>query len=165
METERLIAASGIPAAILRNNWYTENYADTVRQAGDTGTIVAAAGDARVASADRVDYADAAAVVALAEGQAGKVYELAGDVAWTYDELAQAATTLLGHEVTYQAVSEDQLAEQLRAAGLPEGTAGFVAALDAGIAAGGLDSDDHTLAKLIGRPTTPLVEGLRAALA
>ncbi len=162
VETEALLAASGIPATILRNDWYTENYAADVARARETGEIAGSAGTGRVASASRVDYADAAAVVALDDAHAGRTYELAGDVAWTFDELAVAIGEVVGRDVTYVHLTTDEHVAALQAAGLDAGTAGFVAALDAGIAQGGLDSSDRTLSQLIGRPTTPLVEGLRA---
>lgn len=162
--TEQAIAAAGIPATILRNDWYTENYVADIARARETGEIVASAGDGRVSSASRIDYADAAAAVLLAGDHAGRVYELAGDAAWNYDELAEAAAELVGRPVAYRRLTTEEHVAALEAAGLDAGTAGFVAALDAGIAQGALDSSDRTLSTLIGRPTTPLVEGLRAAL-
>lgn len=160
-ETERLLASSGIPATVLRNDWYSENYGQDLQRARETGVLAAAVGTGKVASASRADYADAAAVVALDESHAGKTYELAGDVAWDYGQLASAISEVVGREVSYQPITAEQLVEGLQAAGLDEGTAGFVAALDAGIADGALDVDDHTLSTLIGRPTTPLVDTLR----
>ncbi|WP_159500416.1 SDR family oxidoreductase [Microbacterium sp. 18062] len=164
VQTEQAIAASGLPATILRNNWYSENYAADVVRAGETGEIVASVGDGRVSSASRVDYADAAAVVLRGEGHAGRVYELAGDEAWGYDELAAAAGELLGRDVVYRRLTTEEHVAALEAAGLDAGTAGFVAALDAGIAQGGLEASERILSELTGRPTTPLIEGLRAAL-
>ncbi|WP_420111483.1 SDR family oxidoreductase [Pseudactinotalea sp.] len=160
--TEQALAASGVPATILRNNWYSENYAPDVERARETGILASATGSGRVASASREDLADAAAVVALDDTHAHKTYELSGDVAWDYTELANAIGGALGREVTYQPLTSEQQLEALQAAGLDEGTAGFVAALDAGIAAGALDSDDRTLSTLIGRPTTPLADTLGA---
>lgn len=162
--TEEALAASGLPHTILRNNWYIENYAQDVARAAESGVIAAAVADGKVAAATRADFAEAAAVVATDDAYLGRVLELAGDVAFGYADLAAAASAIQGRDVTYVALSEEHLLETLRGAGLDEGTAGFVAALDAGIAAGALDSEDHTLSQLIGRPTTPLVEGLRAAL-
>ncbi|MCK8466938.1 SDR family oxidoreductase [Microbacterium sp. KSW4-16] len=160
--TEELIAAAGLPAVILRNNWYTENYAADLARAAETGVLTAGTGDGRVASASRRDFAEAAAVVALEDGHIGEVYELGGDVAWTYSDLAAAFSEVTGRPVTFVPVSSDDQVAALRDAGLDEGTAGFVAALDAGIKGGALADTDGTLARLIGRPTTPLVEGLRA---
>lgn len=159
--TEELIAASGLPSVILRNNWYTENYAADVARAAETGVLASGAGDGRVASASRKDFAEAAAVVLLEDGHIGQVYELGGDVAWGYTDLAGAITEVTGRDVEYQPLTADEQLAGLQAAGLDEGTAGFVVALDAGIAAGALADTDGTLARLIGRPTTPLVDGLR----
>ena len=163
--TEELIAAAGVPAVILRNNWYTENYVADLTRSAETGVLAAGAGDGRVASASRRDFAEAAAAVALEDGHIGEVYELAGDVAWTYSDLAATFSELTGREVSYVRLGFDDQVAALREAGLDEGTAGFVAALDAGIKDGALADTDGTLARLIGRPTTPLLEGLRAASA
>lgn len=162
--TEEAIAASGIPAVIVRNNWYTENYAADVARAAETGVIASSAGDGRVASASRVNFAEAAAVVLLEDGHLGQVYELAGDVVWSYTDLAAAASEVVGREVTYVSLSTEEHVAALEGFGLDAGTAGFVAAIDTGIRNGALAESDGTLARLIGRPTTPLVDGLRAVV-
>ncbi|MEU2199520.1 SDR family oxidoreductase [Isoptericola sp. NPDC019482] len=164
--TEELLAASGLTTTVLRNGWYTENYLPDVERARETGEIVASVGDGRVASASRADYAEAAAVVALADDGAhdDAVYELGGDVAWDFDELARTVTEVLGRPVTYRPVEPDEQRAALLAAGLDEGTAGFLVALDADTRAGLLAETTGVLAGLIGRPTTPLAEGLRRGL-
>lgn len=160
--TEELIKDSGLTATILRNNWYTENYAAQLDEGRRSGVITAAAGEGRVASASRADYAAAAAVVIGSDDHQGKVYELAGDVAWDYTELAVAVGAVTGREVSYRPVDAETLIGGLTAAGLDPDTAGFVAALDGNTAAGALAyTGDGALSRLIGRPTTPLVEGLR----
>jgi len=167
--TEELLAASGLSTTILRNGWYTENYLDDVRQARETGEIAHSTGDGRVASASRADYAEAAAVVALDArrdgAHDGAVHELSGDVAWSFDELAATAAELLGRPVTYRRLTPDEHRERLLAAGLDEGTAGFLVALDGDTRAGLLAETPGDLARIVGRPTTPLAEGLRRALA
>ncbi|MFI2103969.1 SDR family oxidoreductase [Isoptericola sp. NPDC019693] len=165
--TEELLAASGLTTTILRNGWYTENYLPDVERARETGEIVASVGEGRVASASRADYAEAAAVVALAEDGAhdDAVHELTGDVAWDFDELARTAAEVLGRPVTYRRVSPEEHLEILRGAGLDEATAGFVVALDGNTRDGLLAETTGDLARLIGRPTTPLAEGLRQGLA
>ncbi len=54
-------------------------------------------------------------------------------------------------------------AELLAGFGLDEGTVGFVVGLDANIRDGLLGETSGDLARLIGRPTTPLAAGLAAA--
>lgn len=163
--TEELIRASGLDNTILRNGWYTENYAPTVATAKQTGAVVAAAGDGRVASATRADYAAAAAAVLSSAGHEGRTYELSGDYAWDFEELATAITKIAGREVVYRPVSAPELVEVLTAAGLDEGTAGFLAALDSDTKAGLLATVTGELSGLIGRPTTPLLQALEAATA
>lgn len=163
--TEEILRASGLTFTILRNGWYTENYVGDVQRAGETGEIVGAFGDGRVASAPRDDFAAAAAVVLRTEGHDDAVYELSGDEAWGFDELAAAASEVLGRPVTYRAVSSEQRAADLAAAGLDEGTVGFVVALEENTRDGLLAATPGDLSRLIGRPTTPLVGALRAALA
>lgn len=159
--TEEAIVASGVPAVIVRNNWYTENYAADVTRAAETGEVASSAGDGRVASATRADFADGAAVVLLDDGHLGQVYEFAGDAAWSFEEFAAAATEVLGRDVRHVPLTTEQHIAALQAAGLDAGTAGFVAAIDSGIREGALADADPTLSRLIGRPTTPLVDALR----
>jgi NAD(P)H dehydrogenase (quinone) len=159
--TEEYLAASGIPYTVLRNNWYTENYAQSVRSAKETGVLVAAAGSGRVASASRADYAEGAAVVLTGEGHEGRVYEFSGDHAWDYNELAAAIAEVTGSECSYKPVEPKELAATMMAAGLDEGTAGFVATLDANIAEGTLAEATPDLSAMIGRPTTSLKETVK----
>lgn len=162
--TEEVIRESGLTFTLLRNGWYTENYADRIAAALATGTFVGAAGEGRVASATRADYAAAAATVLSGTGHDNAVYELAGDVAWSFPELATAISAASGREVVYQDVSPDKYAEILAGAGLPENVAGFVAQLDADTAEGLLSEATGDLRRLIGRPTTTLAETLPALL-
>jgi NAD(P)H dehydrogenase (quinone) len=127
--------------------------------------IAASAGEGRIVGATRADLADAAAVVLLEDGHLGQVYELSGDEAFGFAELAAAASEVLGREVVYTPLTTEQHVAALQSAGLDAGVAGFVTALDAGIAAGVLEVPTGGVSRLTGRPTTPLVEGLRAALA
>lgn len=161
--TEEFIVASGIPFTILRNNWYTENYAGELDTARASGEIVASVGEGRVASASRADYADAAAVVAMDDTFAGQTLELSGDHAWNFDELASTVGTLIGKEVRFHNLTPAEHLELLRSRGLEEGWANFAVGLDGNIRDGLLGETNGELARIIGRPTTPLAEGLAAS--
>lgn len=159
--TEAMITESGVPFTFLRDGWYTENYVPALHQAAQTGEVVGSVGDGRVASAPRADYAAAAAVVLTEPGHEGAVYELSGDHAWTHDELAATISELLGRPVTYRDLPPEEHVAVLRQVGLDEGTAGFVVGLDGAIRDGLLGSTSGDLSRLLGRPTTPLLEALR----
>lgn len=163
--TEGLLQGSGLTYTVVRNNWYSENYADTIRQAASEGRILSSAGAGKVASATRLDYAEAAAVVLLSDEYAGEILELGGDAPWDVEELASTVAEVAGRDVTVTQLSTEEHVTALTGAGLDAGTAGFVAALDANIAAGCLSDSDGTLSRIIGRPTTPLKEYVAALLA
>lgn len=163
-ETERLIKASGLPAVVLRNGWYTENYLAGVPTALQYGVVLGSAGEGRIASAARADYAAAAAAVLTQDDQAGRVYELAGDEAYTLAELAGEITRQSGKTVTYQNMPEADFKAALLGAGLPDFLASLLAESDVGASKGGLYDDGRQLSQLIGRPTIPLVDMVKAAL-
>lgn len=163
--TEALLKASGIPFALLRNGWYTENYAASIPPALAHHAFIGAAGEGRIASAARQDYAEAAAEVMSREDQAGKVYELAGDDSYTLAQFAAEIAAQSGEKVDYVNLSQADFAAALKGAGLPEGLAEMLADSDAGAEKGGLYNDSRQLSKLIGRPTTPWQTVVRAALA
>jgi NAD(P)H dehydrogenase (quinone) len=153
--TEQALAASGLPYTLLRNGWYTENYAASVPAALKFGVVLGAAGEGRIASAARADYAAAAAQVLLSDDQAGKVYELAGDDSYTLSDFAAAIAQISGKHVSYNDMSEADFTVALTQAGLPAPLATMLAESDTGAGKGGLFDDSHSLSTLIGRPTTP----------
>lgn len=163
-ETESLIRASGLPAVILRNGWYTENYTAGIPTALQYGVVLGSAKQGRIASAARADFAEAAAAVLTQENQAGRIYELAGDESYTLSELAAEIARQSGKAVAYQDLPESEFKATLLGAGLPDFLATLLAESDVGASKGGLFDDSRQLSALIGRPTTLLAELVRQAL-
>ncbi|MCA0996390.1 NAD(P)H-binding protein [Alloyangia pacifica] len=163
--TEEALAASGLTYALLRNGWYSENYVMGAGAALEHGALIGAAGDGRIASAARADFAAAAVAVLTGETPArGTVYELAGDDSYTLTEFAAALSEIAGKEIPYVNMSEADYAAALEGAGLPGPVAHMLADSDNGAAQGGLYSDHKTLSQLIGRPTTPWRQTLKAGV-
>lgn len=163
-ETEQALKASGIPHALLRNGWYSENYLAGVPAAVAHHALLGSAEEGRIASAPRADYAEAAAVVLTGAGQAGKVYELAGDDSYTLSELAALITEQSGTEVAYKNLPQAEYEAALISVGLPAPVADLLADSDAAAAKGALFDDGKQLSALIGRPTTPIAEALKQSL-
>lgn len=163
--TEAALQASGLATTILRNGWYTENYTGSLGAALAAGTVVGAAGHARLATAARADYAEALAAAAADPALAGATLELAGDTAFTLAELAAEVARQTGRAIGYTDLPEAAYADLLRSFGLPAGFAAAVADADARANdSGALFDDSRTLSRLIGRPTTPLAASVTAAL-
>lgn len=163
-ETEVLLGAAGVPFVLLRNGWYTENYTAGVPAALAHGGVYGCAGDGRISSAARADYAEAAAVVLTADNQAGRVYELAGDTAYTLTELAAEISRQAGKNISYVNLPQAEYKEILIKVGLPEVIAELLADSDSGAAKGALFDDSRQLSTLIGRATTPLATAIAAML-
>jgi NAD(P)H dehydrogenase (quinone) len=164
-ETEEALRVSGVPFVLLRNGWYTENYLRSLAPALEHGAIRGSAGDGRISSAARADYAEAAALVMTGNAQAGRIYELAGDTAYTLTDLAAEVTRQSGKEVEYQNLSEADYKAALISVGLPEVMAALISDSDTATSKGALFDDGHQLSQLLGRPTTPLATVVAEALA
>jgi NAD(P)H dehydrogenase (quinone) len=163
-ETEAYIRASGLPFAFLRHGWYTENYTMGAKGALQHGAVFGCAGSGKIASAARADYAEADAAVLTAVNQAGKIYELAGDSAYTLAELAAEISRQSGKNIGYTNMPEADYKALLIKVGLPEPLAALLSDSDTGASKGALFDDGHQLSKLIGRATTPLAKSVEAAL-
>jgi len=163
--TEQALAASAVPFVLLRNGWYLENYTENLGPALQHG-FVGSAGTGRIAAASRADFAAAAvAVAALTHpGHAGKVYELAGDHAFTMAELAAEVSQQTGKALSYADLPAEKYREVLLGAGLPGPVADLYVDADLNIAKGELDDRSGDLARLIGRKTTSLADAVRAGL-
>lgn len=163
--TEALLRASGVPHVLLRNGWYTENYLAGLPAVLQHGAVIGSAGEGRIASAARADYADAAAAVLTRDDQAGLVHELAGDTSYTLAEFAAEVGRQTGRTIPYINLPEADYRGALLGAGLPAPLAHLLADSDVGASKGGLFDDGHRLSQLIGRPTAALGAMVAAALA
>jgi NAD(P)H dehydrogenase (quinone) len=164
LATEADLKASGVAYTILRNGWYTENYTGSAPGAVEHGAFLGAAGEGKIASAARADYAAAAVAVLTGTGHENKTYELAGDQAYTLRELAAEISRQTGKTIPYKNVTEAEYATALKGVGLPGPVAEAFANFDTGAAQGALYDNGGVLAKLIGRPTTPLAASVAEAL-
>jgi NAD(P)H dehydrogenase (quinone) len=162
--TERVLLDSGLTYTLLRNGWYTENYTAQIPVQLEHG-VVGSAGEGRVGSATREDYAAAAAAVLTGEGHENAVYELSGDHAWTMAEYAAELARQSGRPVAYTDLPADAFQSVLTGAGLPGPLAEIFVDVDvAGVSRGLLQGGSGDLGRLIGRPTTPLADTIAATL-
>jgi NAD(P)H dehydrogenase (quinone) len=162
--TEAAILESGVTYALLRNGWYNENYTENLAPVLEHGAVVQAAGEGKVSSASRADYAAAAVAVLTGEGHENKTYELGGDTAWGFAEYAAEVAKQTGKEIAYSPVSVEVFTGILTGAGLPEPLAATIAGVDASVEKGELVVTSGDLSRLTGRPTTPIAESIAAAL-
>ena len=160
LATENMLRESGLPYVVLRNGWYLENDTAMLAPAIAHGAIIGSAGDGRLSSASRSNYAEAAALVLLHGAATGTIYELAGDEAFTLTQLAAAVSQRTGKAVSYRNMSEADYRAALLGMGLPDDVAAMLAETSARTAKGALEDHGHALSRLIGHPTTPLADAV-----
>jgi len=158
------IEATGIPSTHLRNGIYTEVIAGEVAGAVAAGELAAPVDDAKVAPVLRSDLAPAIATVLLEDGHEGKTYDLTGQDAVSWDELAGLAGERAGETIPFRSIDDEEAKSRLEAAGLPAevipAALGFYAAYRVGWS--GTPSGD--IERLAGRPATPTLEAIGLVL-
>lgn len=165
LDTERTLQRSGLFYTILRNGWYTENYTGSLKAAVDQAMIIGAAGNGKISSAARQDYAEAAAVVLTTPAHENKIYELAGDQGYTLTELAKEVSQQTGKNIVYLNLTEHDYREKLLNLGIDPALANIITDSDARAAQGALFDDQGDLHRLLNRNTTPLSDVVAKALA
>jgi NAD(P)H dehydrogenase (quinone) len=164
--TEQLIVDSGLPHTFLRNNWYSEMYTGDVAGIVARGAVANAVDpESRIATAPRKDFAAAAAAVLTRDVERTAAYELSGDTAWTFGEFAAELSRQSGRPVVHATVTPAELTAILLGVGLPEGFVDVLVEVDGAINKGALAGTPGDLAKLIGRPTTPIADTIAEDLA
>ncbi len=154
--TEADLAASGLEVTLLRNTLYADFLPMTVGGALDSGVFHVCAGAGRVSFVSRDELAQAIAAAAAAPRLAKDVYELTGQTACDYHDVAAAVARASGRPLRYQPVSEDDYAAALEGFGLPAWLCRAMANMYSAVAAGKFARVGNDFASLVGHPPRPL---------
>jgi NAD(P)H dehydrogenase (quinone) len=157
--TEEAIIKTGIPYSFLRNNWYLENESSSIQGVLAGAPWVTSAGKGRVGWALQQDYAEAAATVLSGNGHENTTYELSGKLL-TQEEIASALGSVINKEVSVQQVDDATYADIMKGAGVPDFLIPFLVGIQKDIREGTLEIESNDFEKLLGRPATPISEGL-----
>ena len=144
------LKASTLTWTILQPNGFMQNLLSNVETIR-TGAIYASAGGGHVAMIDARDIAEVAASVLTTGGHAGESLVLTGGEAVTYDDVAAAFATELGHDVRYVDVPPEVTRQNLLGFGLPAGQVEDILALFAIFRAGYASTVTPAVASLLDR--------------
>ena len=154
--TEQAIKETGLPYTIFRNGWYQENLMLALPAAFASGSWYTSSGQGRIAHAARDDMAAAIAGALAADEGESVTYTLTGPEALTSDEIAARAANSLGKPLQVVHVTDEQLAEGLKAAGVPEAFIRLTVSFDTNTREGGFDLVTGDIEKLSGRAPAPI---------
>lgn len=133
-------------------------HAPTIR---DQGAIYSATGHGRVAFIDAADVAAVAAVALADRSLPSGELVLTGPEPLSYDDVAAVLSAELGTSIVHRKLDEKAMAARFVQAGLPQNYADLLAGMDAAIALGVEDRVTDTVARVAGRPATPLAQFAR----
>lgn len=163
--TEEAIKATGIPYTILRDGWYAENLFMSLPHALETGSWYTSTGEGKIAHITRADTAAAIAGAALKAGSESKTYTLTGTKSRTAEEIAAVVSAATGKPLKVVHVTDAQLAEGLKGAGLPEGFIPTIVSFDANTREGKIASVTNDAETLSGRKPTSFEDFVAASKA
>ena len=163
LHTEDLLKASGISYTILKHSVYSNMLPMFMgAKVLETG-IHLPAGKGKVPFATREDMGIAGAKLMLGSGHENKSYVLAGDVSYSFEDVAGILSELSGKTITYTAASAADYAAELATAGVPEEYGHVFASFAQAMEQGEFDFPDSTLEKILGRKPVSLKGYLKTA--
>ena len=145
---EQLLERSGVPAAILRSNFYMTSLLASAEQIRHEGRFFMPVEGARVAMIDPGDVAAVAATLLTTEDFAAGTRVLSGPEAITFARVAEELSAATGRRIEFVAVPDEAARRGMLAAGMPEWL------VDPFIALAG------QLRQGVGEPTTDTVRAL-----
>jgi len=160
--TEAALRESGVAFTALRNGFYATTAAMLLAPALTTGEL-AVPEDGPVAWTAHADLAEVAAIALTGEDLDGVTPALTGSEAIDMVGVAALASALTGRPIRRIVLSDAEYRAGLVAHGVPESAADMLLGLFAASRQGHFAPVDPTLARLLGRPPTPLRDVLKAA--
>lgn len=151
---EALVRDSGLDWTILRPSGFMQNFSEGfLLPAVRNGAIPNPAGQGEVAMVDAGDIAAVAAAVLVDAGQhAGRIYDVTGPSAISFEEVAQIIAREAGRSVTARPMTSPQFLAMLESAGVPSDYAAMLLSDQEAIRHGAAASVSDTVTRLVGRP-------------
>jgi len=127
---EKALTESGADTTILRASWFAQNFSEgMLLDATRSGTIIMPARDVGEPFVDVEDIADVATAALTQDGHHGRIYELTGPRALTFEQVAAEITSATGQLVRFVPVPGDAFHAGMLEAGVPADEAEIVSFL------------------------------------
>lgn len=160
--TEELIKKTKIPYTFFRNSMYMEAIPELIGYAFQTGEIRYPSGNGKVSFVSRTDIAEALANVLTESVHDNQIYEITGNTAYSFAELAQLINAEKKMNIQHIDIVDTDFKEELISHQIPVEVADLLASMANGIKSGEFSYIDNTLEKLLGRKPSDLNEYLKS---
>jgi uncharacterized protein YbjT (DUF2867 family) len=159
-EIQDHLVVSGLSYTLLCPASFVNNLLYAAKSVAAENSWSGAASTGRVAYIDIRDLSEAAALVLRDPALHGKTYDLSGPDAYTFPEIAELLSRILGHEVTYVPVSPDDRHSALLGNGVSQWFAELLLSLETSAEAGQIGTVTITLKELLGHEPRTVEEFL-----
>lgn len=149
--TENAIKATGVPYTIIRNAWYMDNYLHGMPHNLQSGSWYTASGEGKISNISREDCARAIAAALASGTKESATYTVTGAESLTADQIAAIVADTTGKPLKAVQVTDEQLGQGMRSAGLPDFVADMLVSADANVRAGNFDLVTTDYERLTGR--------------
>ncbi|MCU0756940.1 MAG: NAD(P)H-binding protein [Xanthomonadales bacterium] len=150
---EAHLRQSGIPAAIIRPNWFMQNFHTFWMGAiAATGEVQLPVGDAKASFIDARDIAAVAAVLLDRPDHEPEAYDLTGPEALDHATAAQLISAAAGRTIGFRDIDPDAMRQALHAAGLPADYSESLLVILGYLKLGYAERTTPHVAQLLGRP-------------
>jgi uncharacterized protein YbjT (DUF2867 family) len=160
-DVEQHLSALGLPATVLRPNWFSDNFLGSAPTISGQGAVYGSAGAGRVGFVDARDIAAVAVAVLADGGHEGREYVVTGPAALTFEQAAAELADGLGRPVSYVDLTDDQLEQALLGASLPAELAADLVSINRNAREGNLDVASTTVQDLTGQAPRSLADWAR----
>jgi uncharacterized protein YbjT (DUF2867 family) len=164
--TEEYLAQSGLQWVSLRDGFHADSMKFLAGSPEQSG-VIRTPKDGKVYWATHEDLAECIATL-ISEKEPrfnGPTPPLAGRDGVTFKDVAEKLTTILGKEIRYEEISDEEYKAGLVGYGVPENLADMLAGMFVASRDGEFGTNDGTLEKIIGRKSASVDEYLRGAFA
>ncbi len=156
--TEELIKKTKIPYTFFRNSMYMEAIPELIGNALQTNEIRYPSESGKVSFVSRTDIAEAITNVLTESTHNNQTYEITGNTAYSFAELAKAISTEKNININHTDVSDMDFREELISYQMPVEVVDLLVSMANGIKAGEFSLIENTLEKLLGRKSLNLNE-------
>jgi uncharacterized protein YbjT (DUF2867 family) len=120
-QAEKIVEESGIPYTFLKASGFMQNfinfYGQTIKA---QNAIYSTTGEGKEGFVDARDIAAVAVEALTGDGHEGKIYQITGPEAISYNQVAEILSGVLGRKISHVNMSEEDARKGLKEAGLPD---------------------------------------------
>jgi uncharacterized protein YbjT (DUF2867 family) len=117
---EEALQACGVPWSIVRASWFCQNFSESFMLEGIlTGELFLPADDTVEPFVDADDIADVVVATLTEQGHHGKLYEVTGPQALSFEQAVKTISDALNRPIKYTEISIDLFIDTLQSEGAP----------------------------------------------